>query len=128
LDLGGATVAAGAAVVFDDIILDQSPNISYSTGTGIFTITAPGNYFVTWWIATDGSDGPTNVSFAVELNGAGGIIGSSPVVTGQVSGYALITVTTTPSTVTLINVTGAAVLYAATTVQANMTILEVALP
>jgi hypothetical protein len=113
--------------MFNTVTNDRTADISYNPGTGVFTITAPGNYYVSWWVAVDGSDGPINLAFAVELNDAGGVIGTAPTVTGQINGSALITVTITPASVTLINVTGASVVLADTTVQANMVIIEVGL-
>ncbi len=124
---GGALVADGATIVFDTITNDQANDISYNLATGEFTITAPGNYYVTWWVAVDGADGPTTLAFAVEVNGGGGIIGTAPTVTGQINGSALITIVATPAVVTLVNATGATIVLADATVQANMIITEVGL-
>ena len=124
---GGASIADGATLIFDTITNDQANDISYNLATGVFTITAPGNYYVTWWVAVDGSDGPINLAFAVELNGGGGVIGTAPTVTGQINGSALITVVATPATITLVNATGATIVLADTAVQANLVITEVGL-
>jgi hypothetical protein len=121
------TVDNGAAVIFDTVVNDQSPNISYSAFTGDFTVTATGNYYVTWWVATDGAAAATTVTFAIELNGAGGVSASSPIVTGQLSGSALITVGAAPATIALVNTTGDTVNFAATPIQANIIIVEVSL-
>ena len=114
-------------MIFDTVVEDQSLNINYNAGTGVFTITAPGNYYVTWWVATDGAGAAIEVSFGVSLNGGPGIIGSSPIVSGQVNGSALIVVGATPATVALVNATGDTVFIPNTTVQANILIAEVAL-
>ena len=124
---GGALVADGATVAFDVITNDQANDISYNLATGEFTVTAPGNYYVTWWVAVDGSEGLTNLAFAVEVDGGGGVIGTAPTITGQINGSALITITTTPAVVTLVNVTGATIVLADNAVQANMIITEVGL-
>jgi hypothetical protein len=124
---GVGTVADGANVIFDTLTTDVSPNITYSAVTGEFTITAPGNYYVAWWVATDGAEAATTVSFAVELNGGGGVLGSSPIVTGQLNGSVLVTVGAVPATIALTNVTGATVGFATTPVQANIVITEVSL-
>jgi len=121
---GATIIADGATVLFDTVLLEQSPNISYNAGTGEFTLSAAGNYYVSWWVATDGSAGPVNMVFAVEVGGTPVAAGNAPIVTGQVSGDALITVETAPAVVTLVNATGADVGYASTGVQANITILE----
>jgi hypothetical protein len=58
-------------------------------------------------------------------DGGAGIIGSSPIVTGQVSGSALITVGATPAILTLVNETGQTVNIPNIPVQANIIITEV---
>ena len=120
----GAEVDDGDNVIFDTIINDQTPSITYDGTTGEFTVTASGNYFVTWWVAVDGTEGPANVAFAVEIDGTGPIIGNAPTVTGQINGSAFITVTTVPVVITLVNTTGATVSLASTAVQANMVIMQ----
>ena len=107
------------------MVNDQSANISYNAGTGEFTITAAGNYEVIWWVATFGAGTATEIALGVSLDGGPEVIGTSPSLTGQVVGHALITVTTTPATVTLNNVTGDSVFFAGTSVQADMLIEEV---
>jgi hypothetical protein len=126
-DSGGALIADSSQIIFDTITNDQANDISYNLATGVFTITAPGNYYVSWWVSVDGSDGPIILTFAVKLNGGGGVLGSAPTITGQINGSALVTVAATPATITLVNVTGAAVVLADTPVQANLVITEVGL-
>ncbi len=121
----GAIIAGGNNVIFDTIINDQSENISYDAATGEFTISSAGNYYVNWWVTTDGSAGPVNMIFGVTAGGNTITQGNSPIVTGQVKGDAFITVSEAPVTVTLVNQTGADVVYANIPVQANITILTV---
>ncbi len=116
-------IADGETIIFDTVINDQSESISYNAATGEFTITGAGNYYINWWTTTDGSAGPVNMIFAVLVDGTPFAQGNAPVVTGQVTGNALITVTDTPVTVTLANQTGADVLLANIPVQADITIL-----
>lgn len=117
-------IADDATVMFDTVIIDQSPSISYNADTGEFTLSATGNYYISWWVTTDGSAGPVNMVFSVEVGGTPVSAGNSPIVTGQVSGDALITVETAPAVVTLVNSTGADVLYGNIGVQANIMILK----
>jgi hypothetical protein len=84
-----------------------------------------GNYYISWWVAADGTAGPPTVNFAINLNGGGSVTGSSPIITGQVGGSALITVSTVPSTITLVNNTTDTVGFASTLIQANIVIIEV---
>lgn len=117
-------LADGATVVFDTVDINQISGISYNMATGEFTITPAGNYYVSWWVTTDGSEGPVNMVFSVNADGAPVTEGNSPIVTGQVNGDALITVADTPVVITLTNTAGAAILYANTNVQANISILK----
>lgn len=124
---GGTIIADGANVIFDTVLNDQSLNINYNAATGVFTITAVGNYLVSWWFAADGAAAATSVSFDLQLNGGTGSIGSSPIVSGVVTGNALITVGAVPATLALVNVTGDTVFVAPTLVQASLVITELAL-
>jgi hypothetical protein len=111
-------------LIFDVLLNDQSPAISYDVLTGEFTISQVGNYFVTWWIATNGSGQDTDVHFTVSVGGVLYSMGASPIVTGQLSGSALITVSSTPTIVTLVNTSADIVSIATTPTQANIVILE----
>lgn len=120
----GALLPDNAKIVFDTIDINQSPDISYNSGTGEFTLSSAGNYFITWWVTTDGSEGPVNMIFSVAVNEAAISTGNSPIVTGQVNGEALITVEDSPAVLTLENKTGAVIAFAAITVQAGITIIK----
>ena len=123
---GSDAVDDGENVVFDTIRNLQSSDINYNTQTGEFTITRSGNYSVTWWVSTDGTGALNAIYFSLRINGDGDITSSSPVVTGQISGSALITIENTPSTVTLVNTSNDLVIYAGLSVQANLVITETA--
>ncbi|WP_235839193.1 hypothetical protein [Clostridium sp. Marseille-P2415] len=118
-------MANGSPVLFNTVLTDQSANISYNTATGIATITAPGVYYVSWWISTDGAGPSTFVEFTAQVNGSGGVSASSPIVTGQLNGIALVTVGAVPATVAIVNTTGQTVFFGSTPVIANMVIVEV---
>ncbi len=126
--LGGSDIDNENNVVFNKILNVQSDNISYDSTTGEFTITKPGNYYVDWWIAvvSNGGTSATSVNFTIKVNGISYSTASSPALTGQLSGEALVTVTNTPAIITLVNTTGSTVSIPATLpVQANMVIAEV---
>lgn len=118
-------IANGANVIFDTIVSGQSERISYNAATGQFTLTGAGLYYVNWWVATDGSAGPVNMVFAVNADGTPVAIGNSPIVTGQVSGNAFISVDGSPVIVTLSNLTGADVLYGNIPIQADISIITI---
>ncbi|HBD00444.1 MAG TPA: hypothetical protein DC053_15560, partial [Lachnoclostridium sp.] len=107
------------------ILNNQSLNISYNTSTGVATLNAEQNYYVSWWVTTNGAGSSSFVEFSLEINGSSGIASCSPLVTGQLSGITLITVGAIPSTIALVNTTGQTVNYGATPVQAHMTIFQV---
>lgn len=120
-----AIIANGNNVIFDTVITNQSANISYNAGTGEFTLSATGNYYIDWWVTTDGSAGPVNMVFGILVDGMPYAQGNSPIVTGQVNGNAFLAVNAAPVTVTLANETGADVLFANIPVQANISIITV---
>lgn len=119
------SVDDGDNVLFDTVVNDQSPNISYNAGTGEFTISTAGNYKVSWWVATNGAGAATLVTFGIVLDAAPPVLGMSPLVTGQVVGNALLTVAATPGVLSLVNETGDVVFFADTPVQADIVIEEV---
>lgn len=121
----GRTVHPGQTLVFDTAINDQSPDISYDPMLGSFTLNRPGNYYVSWWVTTDGSERSARLGFSVEINATKAISGTTPVVTGQLNGSALVTVDATPTMLSLKNTAPEAVVLAATNVQANIVILQV---
>ena len=118
-------MAASGPIVFNTVLNDQSPNIAYDAVSGTFTISAVGNYYVDWWVAIISAGLSLTSSFGISVNGGAPIIGESPLITGQVSGNALITVAAAPATVQLVNTTGNIVTLSLADVQANITILEV---
>jgi hypothetical protein len=104
--------------------VNNTSDILFTAGTGVFTITSPGNYYVTWWVSTDGAGATTFVEFSIQINAAGDIPASSPIVTGQLNGSAMLTIAVVPATVTLINSTGETVGFGFTPTQANIIIAE----
>lgn len=124
----GGTIEAAANIVFDTVLSDQAPTIGYNLATGEFIITEAGNYHIDWWVATDGSAGSDTTTFSVIVHGNTVSSGNSPILTGRVTGNALITVDTVPAIITLVNETGKTVLLPAIDVQANITIIPVSSP
>ncbi len=96
----------------------------YNPATGVFTITRVGNYLVSWQVAIDGTDLDPMATFSLRVNGVDVASSSLPVITGQLSGTALITVAA-PTTVALVNTSGYTVYYADVPVQANIVITDV---
>ncbi len=96
--------------------------MTLNAANGEITITAPGNYYVSWWIAVDGSTVATTITFTLESDGAPLSSAATPILSDQLTGADLITVVGTPSVLTLVNTTGNDVFIGVTTVQANLVI------
>jgi hypothetical protein len=116
--------------LFDTVINAPSPDITYNAGIGAFFITAPGTYYISWWVNTDGAEASTSVDFGIRIiaGGAGTILASSPspITTLQLNGNALITTAAVPLVFNLFNDSGTTVTYGTSTVQADLTIIQVA--
>lgn len=121
---GGSIIADDANVVFDTVLTEENDIIVYEPATGRFIINRPGDYFISWSVAPDGAGPAVNVSFAVAVNGLPYAAMSSPIVSGVLSGEALVTIGDTPAVITLVNVTGEGVFLPATPVQADIVIFR----
>lgn len=133
----GGTVANGFPIPFNNLVSNNVLGASFVTGA--ITLTRPGTYLVNWWVATeiDGTDAEkegqneiagaeSQVSFSAALNG--NIVSGSyaPCGTGQVSGSTFVTVQKVPATLQIVNSSGENVLLAETTVQAGVTVTQLA--
>lgn len=97
-----------APIIFDTLVYN-SGTITYSMGTGEISINDTGIYYISWWVATASALTSQGVTFGVLINDNRTISGSSPSRLGEVSGNAIIEVTTVPTIIKLINLTPAAV-------------------
>lgn len=123
----GDQIAVDGNLIFDNILNNQSTDITYNLITGEFTLSQTGNYFVSWWVATNGSGTDTDVHFSIALDGVPFSMGASPIVTGEVSGIAFVTVGANPVVLTLINSSADVVSIGSTPVQASLVILELSI-
>jgi hypothetical protein len=102
-------------------------SIAYNVVTGTFTITETGVFYINWWISVDGMDGGVDIvpTFTI-MTSAGDIISSSsPIITGQMSGNALLGIVASPVTFQLINDTDSTIGFGVTPVKADLTIFNV---
>ena len=90
----------------------------------MFTITEPGNYYIDWWVAADGSPVAVTIDLSIVTSNGIVIAASSPILSGQLSGNALISVVDAPITFRLVNTTGNEIFIGNTTIKANLTILN----
>lgn len=112
---------------FNSIPHRSSQNIRYNSLTGEFTLSGNRIYYVSWWVAVDGTDYTSSAEFAVVRNNSLISVSSSPQVTCQLSGTALFTSGSAPELISLKNISGNTIKYAPTSVQANLVILDLTL-
>lgn len=112
-------------ILFDTAVNKSSSDICYDSQTGEFVLPPNKQYYISWWAAVDGTGSDQNVELAVSVNHQPFSIGASPQVTCQVSGSALVTAGSSPEILTLVNISGNTIRYAATSVQANILILTI---
>lgn len=120
------SIADDAPIAFDTVDLNNANGISYSATSGTYTFQNAGTYLVNWWVALQCTQTVTQIAFAVSVNGTDVSAAYADVGDGQVSGTALIQITSAPATVQLLNVSGGAVTLAAVAEQAGATILQIA--
>lgn len=114
----------GANVLFNMVISQPSPDISYDSMTGEFLLPAGKNYYISWWVVTNGTETVSSVEFTVVVDEIFIAVGASPLVTGQLSGSALITGKAGISVLSLRNTSNDRIRYAKTSVQAGLVIVE----
>jgi hypothetical protein len=122
----GETITNGSNVLFNTIVTNLSPNLSYNATTGVFTVLKAGVYYIDWWVNTDGAEAETTVLFNI-VTSTGTTIGASspsPVVTLQLNGNALVYLPE-GATFSLVNNSGATVNYATSAIQANLSVMKV---
>ncbi len=125
---GAARVLTGNNhnIRFDTDINKLSRDIAYNQQTGEFILPPNNHYYISWWVAVDGTEYSANVEFAVFVDNVLFAASASPLVTSQVSGSALVSTESEAKTITIVNVSGCEVRYAANSVQANIVIFKLA--
>lgn len=122
------TIDNDAPVIFNTIITDNSPYISYDDTTGEITVTKSGTYYINWWVSADGSPIAVTIDLSIVTSTGEVITASNPILSGQMSGNALLDITasiTDPVTIRLVNTTGNEIFIGQTTVKADLTIINV---
>jgi len=126
LGAGFAAIDNGDTVMFDNVLENLGPSLSYDPMTGEVTITATGAYYVSWQLTTDGAGASSFVNFELQLNDISVAASSSLITSGLLSGSALFVVGTLPASIKLVNASTDTVIYGNVPVQANLVILEIA--
>lgn len=115
-------VGSAQNVIFNSTVFTAG-NIIYNDATGIVTFMEAGLYTVNWWIATQSSAGQGAVFSLISSQGES-IRGASPIKTGEVTGFGIIEVLSTPVTVSLVN-SGSADFYYSSIVPVKAALLIV---
>lgn len=126
--LVGGEISQNENVIFDSPIY-SSGNIDYDEISGIITLNNPGTYIFNWWIATQTAETINAIVLAISSSQGDLIIGNTPIRIGEVYGMGVITVTSPPVTVSLINLTEDTVYYSnETDVKANLLVTKMPEP
>ena len=89
-------------VIFDNTVYSAG-NISYDSVTGVITFNEAGRYLINWWVATQSSQSPSGVVFALSSSQGDFLEGDSPAKTGEIVGVGIINVSAPPVTAFLVN-------------------------
>lgn len=132
IELQGAvrSITTGAPIIFDTIVSSLASFISYNPLTGTVTITRSGVYDIDWWVSTDGLVDGTDIviTFSIVTSQGDNIQASTPIITGQISGNALISVIASPINpvnLQLVNATSGTIGFGSTPIKADLTIKSV---
>ena len=123
LQLNGASgllIKNGRRVLFDRIINQTDPGITYDRQSGELILPEGKSCFVSWWVAVNGTEFSPGVEFAVTINGRPFSSGAAPQVTTQLSGAALVTARGEAERLALVNESGNTVRFAPLSVQAGI--------
>ncbi len=122
------TIADDAPIIFNTVLNSLSPNISYNATTGEITVTASGIYYINWWLGIDGSTVAPTITYAIVTSAGDTILSSSPILSDNMSGNALLDITAsvgTPVIIQLVNQTGNDTFLGSPLTKADLTILQI---
>lgn len=99
-------IAPGGVVLFNEILVNDDPNVTYNPANGTISFAQDGKYYISWFVVTKTGLGTSGPSFSIVTNEAvpASFTAGSGIKTGEVSGFALLNVTPGFS-ITLQNVT-----------------------
>ena len=119
-------IADGENIIFNSIITNLSPDITYNSITGVFTVTEAGVYYADWWVNTDGASEATTILLTLEFSSGPAISAStpSPFTTVQLNGQALVSLPA-GTTFSLVNNSGSTIALATSQIQADLSIMKV---
>ena len=87
-------IAAGGAVLFNETLVSDDPNVVYNSADGTISFVQEGEYYVSWFVVTKTGLGTSGPSFSIVTNEATPTYytAGSGIKTGEISGFALLNV------------------------------------
>ena len=122
----GETIARGASVPFDALNVNNTVGVGYTPSSGVINVGRAGTYLVNWWVAVADEQTAEEIAFALSLNGSDVQTSYSDVGGGQIYGTAIVTVSSLPATLRLVNRSGDEVTLVTAAGQAGLTVTQFA--
>jgi len=121
-------IGANAALVFDNVLLNNGTDISYNDTTGVITFNTVGVYFINWFVGQQTGLSSDGSNFAIVTSDSDPDFGaSSHVKISPASGFAIIDVETVGKAITLTNKSSyGATLSQTTQVKAGLAVFALA--
>ena len=87
-------IAEGGAVLFNETLVNDDPNVVYNPADGAISFVQEGEYYVSWFVVTKTGLGTSGPSFSIVTNEATPTYytAGSGIKTGEISGFALLNV------------------------------------
>ena len=87
-------IAVGGAVLFNETLVNDDPNVIYNPADGTISFLQEGEYYVSWFVVTKTGLGTSGPSFSIVTNEATPTYytAGSGIKTGEISGFALLNV------------------------------------
>ena len=87
-------IAEGGAVLFNETLVNDDPNVVYNPADGTISFVQEGEYYVSWFVVTKTGLGTSGPSFSIVTNEATPTYytAGSGIKTGEISGFALLNV------------------------------------
>jgi len=120
------SIAQGDNVCFDAVDVNNTLGVSYAPGSGSVTVARTGTYLVNWWIAVENAQSAEMLAFALSLNGSDQQTVYSDIGGGQIFGSAIVTVSSLPATLSLVNRSSGEVTLATAAKQGGLTLAQLA--
>ena len=116
----------GAAIAFDDCTERMHSDVIYNENTGALQLSGQCAFYVAWWVAVDGSEQFKAMEFAACIHEKPIAMAAAPLMTTQLCGSAFIPPLQEDALLSIRNVSGNTIRYAATSIQAGLVVMSFA--